>query len=60
MAIPVDLCVTIAASRIAATPRETSKVVLISWDGAPNWVIRDMVRDGKLPDLARIMTDGFR
>ena len=29
MAIPVDLCVTIAASRIAATPTKTSKVVLI-------------------------------
>jgi predicted AlkP superfamily phosphohydrolase/phosphomutase len=60
MAIPVDLCVTIAASSIAATPRDTSNVVLIFLDGAPNRVIRDMVRDGKLLDLARIMTDGFR
>ena len=60
MVIPFALCVAIAASGIAATPRDTSKVVLISWDGAPNWVIRDMVRDGKLPGLARIMADGFR
>ncbi len=60
MVIPFTLCVAIAASGIAATPRGTSKVVLISWDGAPNWVIRDMVRDGKLPGLARIMADGFR
>lgn len=60
MVIPFALCIAIAASSIAATPRDTSKVVLISWDGAPNWVIRDMVRDGKLPGLARIMADGFR
>lgn len=60
MVIPLALCVAIAASGFAATPRGTSKVVLISWDGAPNWVIRDMVRDGKLPGLARIMADGFR
>ncbi|MFM7188676.1 MAG: alkaline phosphatase family protein [Armatimonadota bacterium] len=60
MFIPFALCLAIAASSIAATPRETSKVVLISWDGAPNWVIRDMVRDGKLPGLSRIMADGFR
>ena len=60
MVIPFALCIAIAASSIAATPRDTSKVVLISWDGAPNWVIRDMVRDGKLPGLACIMADGFR
>lgn len=60
MVIPFALCIAIAASSIAATPRDTSKVILISWDGAPNWVIRDMVRDGKLPGLARIMSDGFR
>ena len=60
MVIPFALCIAIAASSIATTPRDTSKVVLISWDGAPNWVIRDMVRDGKLPGLARIMASGFR
>ena len=60
MVIPFALCIAIAASGIAATPRDTSKVILISWDGAPNWVIRDMVWYGKLPGLTRIMSDGFR
>ena len=60
MVIPFALCVAIVASSIAATPRDTSKVILISWDGAPNWVIRDMVWYGKLPGLTRIMADGFR
>jgi predicted AlkP superfamily pyrophosphatase or phosphodiesterase len=60
MVIPFALCVAIAASSIAITPRDASKVVLISWDGAPNWVIREMVDAGKLPGLARIAAAGFR
>jgi hypothetical protein len=60
MVIPSALCLAIAASSIAATPRDTSKVVIISWDVAPNWVIREMVDAGKLPGLARIAAAGFR
>ncbi len=60
MVIPSALCLAIAASSIAATPRDASKVVLISWDVAPNWVIREMVDAGKLPGLARIAAAGFR
>lgn len=39
--------------------QKTKKVVLISWDGAPYWIVKDMVSAGKLPALAQLSADGL-
>lgn len=36
------------------------RVMLISWDGAPDWVIDRLLDQGKLPNLARLARSGIR
>ncbi|CAN5419088.1 alkaline phosphatase family protein [soil metagenome] len=34
--------------------------ILISWDGAPDWVFDKMLAEGKLPNVARLAKEGVR
>ena len=35
------------------------KLVIISWDGAPDWVMDRLVDEGKLPNVAKLKANGF-
>lgn len=50
----VSLLLAVAASLQTQPPA----LVLISWDGAPDWVIDRLVDEGKLPTLGRIRREG--
>lgn len=39
------------------TPAQ-KKVVLVSWDGAADWVVDRLVQEGKLPNVGRMMRQG--
>lgn len=49
----------LAASLATVPPYAGPKMVLISWDGAPAFVIERMVREGKLPNVARLAKEGI-
>ncbi len=36
------------------------KLVFISWDGAPDWVVDRLLHEGKLPAVARLAREGVR
>lgn len=46
-----------AAARQAARAR---RVVIVSWDGAADWVVDRLLAEGKLPHLARLARRGVR
>lgn len=50
----VSLLLAVAASLQAQPP----SLVMISWDGAPDWVIDRLVEEGRLPTLGRIRKEG--
>jgi predicted AlkP superfamily pyrophosphatase or phosphodiesterase len=41
----------------AGAPR---RLVVVSWDGAPDWVVDRLLADGKLPNVARLARSGAR
>ncbi|MCW5942635.1 MAG: alkaline phosphatase family protein [Fimbriimonadaceae bacterium] len=43
---------------LAATLAAPHKVILVSWDGAPHWVVSRMIAEGKLPTLAAMAKEG--
>lgn len=48
----------ILLSTALAAPK--TKLISIVWDGAPDWVIDRLLVEGKLPNVARLATNGFR
>ena len=47
----------------AAAPETTGpprRLILVSWDGAPDWVIDKLLAEGKLPNVARLVATGVR
>lgn len=52
------LALAIAASLLTAPPYAGPKLVIISWDGAPTFVVERMLAEGKLPNVARLVKDG--
>ena len=48
----------VLASAPASTPQPPSRLVVISWDGAPDWAVDRMLADGQLPNLARLAARG--
>ncbi len=42
--------------RVAAAPAK--QVVILSWDGAPDWVVDRLLKEGKLPNVARLAKQG--
>ncbi|MBK6424702.1 MAG: alkaline phosphatase family protein [Blastocatellia bacterium] len=41
-------------------PGRPKRVIVVSWDGAPDWVIDKMLAEGKLPNVARLVASGVR
>lgn len=50
----------IAASLFAPVGYAGPKLVLVSWDGTPAWVMDRLLAEGKLPNVARLVKDGIR
>ncbi|MEQ1823040.1 MAG: alkaline phosphatase family protein [Fimbriimonadaceae bacterium] len=50
------LALILSAVIVAPSP----KLINIVWDGAPDWVIDRMLKEGKLPNVARLAATGFR
>lgn len=44
---------------LVATVAAPGRVVLVSWDGAPHWVVSRMIAEGKLPALAALAKEGM-
>lgn len=60
-ALAVSLSVGLGAvSGRADGPRLPKRVVLVSWDGAPDWVVDRLLSEGKLPNVARLAAAGVR
>lgn len=47
----------VAAPESTGSPR---RLILVSWDGAPDWVIDKLLAEGKLPNVARLVATGVR
>lgn len=41
-------------------PGLPKRVIVVSWDGAADWVIDKMLSEGKLPNVARLVATGVR
>ena len=54
----VWMIATIGLLCLAAAPGPAKRVIIISWDGAPDWVIDKLLQEGKLPNLARMVRTG--
>ncbi|MCC7435055.1 MAG: alkaline phosphatase family protein [Methanoregulaceae archaeon] len=52
------IALALAASLINLPAYAGPKLVLISWDGAPAFVIERLVREGKLPNVAKLAQSG--
>jgi predicted AlkP superfamily phosphohydrolase/phosphomutase len=48
-----------AAARDAG-PASSRRLVVISWDGAPDWIVDRLLAEGKLPNVARLARSGAR
>lgn len=48
------------ASTGAAPSGPPKRVILVSWDGAPDWVIDKLLAERKLPNVARLAATGVR
>lgn len=49
----------LTALYLAAALAASHKVILVSWDGAPHWVVSRMVAEGKLPAMAALAKEGM-
>ncbi len=38
--------------------QKAPRLILVSWDGAPDWVVDRLVNEGKLPNVARMAREG--
>ncbi|MBV6458369.1 MAG: hypothetical protein HONBIEJF_01496 [Fimbriimonadaceae bacterium] len=47
------LAVTLLPAQVAGP-----KLVIVSWDGAPDWVVDRLLAEGKLPNVARLAREG--
>lgn len=45
---------------LAAPAQSQKKLLLVSWDGAPDWVVDRLLEEGKLPGVARLSREGVR
>ncbi|HEX9265336.1 MAG TPA: alkaline phosphatase family protein [Candidatus Binatia bacterium] len=59
----VALFLAVAAALLCAAPRfahsqSATKAIVLGWDGAVSDFIREMLRDGKLPNLAKLIEGG--
>jgi hypothetical protein len=48
----------LAAAALLA-PARPSVTIFVSWDGAPQWVVSRMVKEGKLPNVSRLIQRGW-
>jgi predicted AlkP superfamily phosphohydrolase/phosphomutase len=46
--------------KTATVPRGPKRVIVVSWDGAADWVIDKLLAEGKLPNVARLVASGVR
>jgi hypothetical protein len=64
--MPKRLALLILAAGVALSaysgtvPPSAKKLIIISWDGSPVWVIDKLLQEGKLPNLARMARTGVR
>jgi predicted AlkP superfamily phosphohydrolase/phosphomutase len=54
------LLVAALATACAFAQERPERLVVVSWDGAPDWVIERMLREDKLPHTARLAERGAR
>lgn len=50
----------LAASLLTQPAYAGPKMLLVSWDGSPAWVIDRLLAEGKLPNVARLAREGVR
>jgi predicted AlkP superfamily pyrophosphatase or phosphodiesterase len=42
----------------AAPPTHAKRLIIISWDGTPDWIVDRLMQEGKLPTLSRMARSG--
>ena len=62
MRVVVALALIFALFTLPATTAQVpaSRMIIISWDGAADWVIDSLLEQGRLPNLARMVESGVR
>lgn len=50
----------LALSLATGRTQTAKQVIVISWDGAPDWVVDRLLEEGKLPNVARLAKMGAR
>lgn len=46
------------AAALVSAHHAGPKVVIVSWDGTPDWVVDRLMAEGKLPNVARLAKEG--
>lgn len=49
----------LAATASWAPAQQSPRAIIVSWDGAADWVVDKLLAEGKLPNLARMARTGF-
>jgi hypothetical protein len=48
------------ASATTGGPAASRRLVIVAWDGAPDWVVDRLLAEGRLPNVARLARSGAR
>lgn len=57
--MPMILALALAFADVSAVTQQTPpRLVVISWDGAPDWAVDRLLTEGRLPNLARLAARG--
>jgi predicted AlkP superfamily pyrophosphatase or phosphodiesterase len=54
--IPIISLLAVAAC--STPPTASTKLIVLGWDGMPDWVVDSLLAEGRLPGLARLARDG--
>ncbi|MES2459149.1 MAG: alkaline phosphatase family protein, partial [Armatimonadota bacterium] len=60
VALAVLLPLSAGSEAVAQTKGKAKRVVIVSWDGAANWIVSRLVAEGKLPNVARLAKQGVQ
>ena len=55
--LAVILCLGVGMA-VTAQAQKAKRAVIISWDGAADWVVDRLLAEGKLPNVARLLDHG--
>jgi predicted AlkP superfamily phosphohydrolase/phosphomutase len=55
---PVVLAITVSIAG-GASAQQVPRAIVVSWDGAADWVVDRLLTENKLPNLARMVRSGF-